>query len=105
MENNQHFWHSKESETAKVYYSGKVMSSTTKEGDQGDLIITQKGEIFKFIYGSKNTSKEPYLKYIEKIKVSKFPFDDNIKINNIIWSPLGDATIYKLDNGEFYWEY
>lgn len=103
-QNNDNFWFTKESEDAEVYFDGIVLGEQKEEGS-GDYIITENGDVFKFTYGANNLNKNPYLNYIKKIKIKEFPDDDNIKIGNKIFSPLGYATIYKLKNGKYYWEY
>ena len=98
------FWRTKESEGAESIYYGKTVGDI-EEGLQGDLILTQKGDIYKFVHGSKNTTKQPYLEFIKKIKVPHFPIDDNIVIDEKTWQPLGNAEIFKLQNGKYLWEY
>ena len=98
------FWRTPEAKGAKSYFYGKVIGDMNGK-EQGDLVLTQKGDMFKFIHGSKNTSKQPYLKLVKKIKVPKFPVDDNIEIDGKTWQPLGNAEIFKLTNGKYYWEY
>jgi hypothetical protein len=78
--------------------------------EQGDHIITQKGDVFRFVYGSQNTSKEPYLEFIKNYTVPKFPFDDTMylafwSIGLRKWQPLEDAAIYKTSFGEYIWGY
>lgn len=102
--NEQGFWHSDEAKDADEYYHGIVMGDMVGK-EQGDLVVTQKGDIFKFVHGSKDTTKEPYLKLIKRIKVPKFNVDDNAEFAGKTWQPLPNATIYRLKNGKYYWEY
>ena len=60
------FWRTPEAKGAKSYFYGKVVGDMNGK-EQGDLVLTQKGDMFKFIHGSKNTSKQPYLKLVKKI--------------------------------------
>ena len=98
------FWKTKESDEAKVYFSGQVMAQQIVNGS-GDLLVTQKGDMFKFVHGVNNTDKYPYLEYVKNINVSRFPKDTNIKIGNRTFTPLGKADIYKLKNRKYLWEY
>jgi len=89
----------------QLYYHGKVLSEITLDNKQGDHIVTEKGDVFRFVYGSQNTSKEPYLEFIQNTKVPKFLIDDNIRTAGKKWQPLGDAAIYKTSFGEYIWKY
>ena len=100
------FWKTKESKDAKAIFSGNIAGETIKiECRQGDQILTEEGEIYKFIHGSQDTTKYPYLEFIKKIEKPKFEIDDEMQFDGKTFQYLGIATIYKLTNNKFYWDY
>ncbi len=86
---------------AKEIYYGQIFTA----GE--DYFFTVKNKkLWKFEHGFDDTTHYPYVKFVKKVNDIKFPSGDNdVEYKGKMFWPLGNAVLYKLNNGKVLWDF